>query len=252
MQIGSQKWQKVLIEGAADLQIELAPEICSKLTIYAQQLQIWSEKINLTAIRDPYQIAVKHFLDSMAPVGLLPPATSLLDIGAGAGFPGLPLKILRPDLTVILIDAVRKKVSFMQHIIRILDLENIAAIHLRAEDLVAETGCGSGSDAGVGVKTDQHRSRPVALPRFFDTVIARALTSLTSFIGMALPVLADNGKMIALKGRQDRGEIAAAQAFLGSVESAAPHGKGPWQINIDSYRLPLIGDRRSVVTIWRR
>jgi hypothetical protein len=75
---------------------------------------------------------------------------------------------------------------------------------------------------------------------------------LTSFVGLALPVLADNGTMIALKGRQDRGEIAAAQAFLNSVESAAQCGKGLWQFDIDRYRLPFIKDRRSIVRIRRK
>jgi len=251
MQIGSEKWLDLLRQGAAELACDLPPEACAAFTSYAQQLLVWSRKINLTAIKDPHDIAVKHFLDSLAPAPLIPPGACLLDIGAGAGFPGLPIKILRPDVAVSLVDASRKKVSFMQQIIRRLALENTAAFHIRAETLAAMDSTKRPSRTrlqNLNRHTDQ--SGP-SLPVHFDVIIARALTSLKAFMGLARPLLAENGRMIALKGPLAEAELAQARAFLRSNAIASDQSPDRWEVSVAHYHLPFTKDRRCLVSIYR-
>ena len=103
MQIGSKKWKNVIYDGAKDLEIQMDQGKIDQFAIHAVELSKWTRKINLTAISDPLEIAVKHFLDSIAPARYIPPDTSLLDVGSGGGFPGIPLKIMIPSLSVTLI-----------------------------------------------------------------------------------------------------------------------------------------------------
>ena len=138
MEIGSKEWSRLIIEGAGAFGIDLKHHHTDQYAIHARDLVQWTKKINITSITDPFEIAVKHFLDSIAPAPLIPPGAALLDVGSGGGFPGIPLKVLIPSLTVTLVDASRKKVSFLKHVIRTLALDNINAIHYRAEDLAAE------------------------------------------------------------------------------------------------------------------
>ena len=140
MQIGSKKWQNLIYEGAKNLDIQIDKRKIEKFAIHALELMKWNQKTNLTAITDPFEVAIKHFLDSIVPVKIIPSNASLLDIGSGGGFPGIPLKIILPSLSVTLIDASRKKVSFLKHIIRILELKNIDALHIRAEEFANEPG----------------------------------------------------------------------------------------------------------------
>ena len=92
MQIGSTKWKNVIYDGAKDLEIQIDRMKIDQFVIHASELLKWSQKTNLTAISDPFEIAVKHFLDSIAPARFIPPDTSLLDVGSGGGFPGIPLR----------------------------------------------------------------------------------------------------------------------------------------------------------------
>jgi 16S rRNA (guanine527-N7)-methyltransferase len=111
-----------------DLQIEL-------FGVYLQELLEWNKTFNLTGIRNPEDIVIKHFVDSLTPLPYLEPFSRLLDIGPGAGFPSIPLKIAAPGLQVQLVEASRKKVSFLKHIIRTLKLESVAVMHCRVEDV---------------------------------------------------------------------------------------------------------------------
>ena len=143
----------------------LSSQQLAALDIYHQELNAWNAVHNLTAIREPEQVRVKHFLDSLPAVRSIPEGATLLDIGSGGGFPGLPLKVIRPSLTITLIDASRKKVSFLKHVIRTLKLDKIEALHIRAEDFA---------------KDPLHRHQ-------FDVIISRALSSLDSFRRRAWP-----------------------------------------------------------------
>jgi 16S rRNA (guanine527-N7)-methyltransferase len=126
--------EDLLIEGATAFRIHLNEKDVEAFDLYLRELLKWNQKINLTAIRSEKGIVVKHFLDSLSVYPYLSKPSSLLDIGSGAGFPGIPLKMVEPFLEVTLIDSVRKKVDFQKHIIRTLGLKGIAAIHGRVQD----------------------------------------------------------------------------------------------------------------------
>jgi len=218
MEIGSREWQSFIIDGARKLGIELDEGVSASFSIHAFELIKWNLKINLTSITHPRDIAIKHFLDSLAPAQFIPDEGSLLDIGSGGGFPGLPLKILKPSLSVLLIDGVRKKVNFLKHVLRTLRLENTEALQIRAENLLQE-------------------------PEFtypFDVIISRALSDLTPFVKKALPLLAKQGTIIAMKGKLNPKELDA-------VRANTPAGR--YSVDVENYRLPSINALRSIVII---
>lgn len=144
---------------------------------YLELLLKWNKTYNLTAITDPKEIEIKHFEDSLAPLPFLPRPCRLLDLGSGAGFPGIPLKIERPDLEVVLLDAQRKRVAFCEAVIRELKLDHIKVVHGRAEDKTL--------------------AKDLSL---FDVVISRATFSLEQFLLDASPLLKKEGLAIAMKG----------------------------------------------------
>src|SRR6266700_4135857 len=122
------------LEGLAKLGVQ--DQYTEQFARYRQELLDWNTRINLTAITDPEEVLLKHFLDSLSLLlAYDQQQTHLLDIGSGAGFPGLPLKIVRPAWRVTLLEATNKKVTFMRHVIAELHLEGIAALHGRAEEL---------------------------------------------------------------------------------------------------------------------
>lgn len=169
---------EILKKGALELGIELDQGQGAAFLAYLRELKAWNRRINLTSIEDDREILVKHFLDSLTPVCFLSGVNSVLDMGAGAGFPGIPLKIAVPGLQVLLLDSVLKKVSFMRHIIRTLGLRDIEAIHGRAEA----------------------RELMTRLSGAFDCVISRAFTELGAFSALALPYLRSGGMLVAMKG----------------------------------------------------
>jgi 16S rRNA (guanine527-N7)-methyltransferase len=225
MQIGSTKWKHVIYDGAKDLDFEIDRGKIDQFAIHASELLKWSQKTNLTAISDPFEIAVKHFLDSIAPARFIPPDTSLLDVGSGGGFPGIPLKIMIPSLSVTLIDASRKKVSFLKHVIRRLDLINIEACHVRAQDL--------SKDCGV------HTA--------YDVIISRALSSMVNFVQMSLPLLATHGVIMAMKGKLTDREIESARLLLEKPRDMQENSMGSFDMVLKKYRLPYLNSQRSLV-----
>ena len=212
MKIGSNEWSELIINGARFFDLDLDRCHTELFAAHARELLHWNNTINLTTITDSFEVAVKHFVDSLAPAKLISPGATLLDIGSGSGFPGIPLKVIMPSLAVTLIDAGRKRVNFLKHAIRTLKLEGIEALHIRAEDL-----------ADVP-----------AYRKHFDTITSRALTDLKSFIRQARPFLAVNGQMIALKGLVDKTELEAVGSNLLAVET---------------YMLPFMNSKRSIFQI---
>ncbi|MBI4400092.1 MAG: 16S rRNA (guanine(527)-N(7))-methyltransferase RsmG [Nitrospirae bacterium] len=130
------RFSEFLVLGAAELGLSLNDRIISELTVYFRELTIWNKKINLTAIKQEKEVAVKHFLDSMAcsKALLSTQSASLLDIGTGAGFPGLPLKILHPELDLTLLEPSHKKTAFLRHLIGTLQLSKAVVLSTRIED----------------------------------------------------------------------------------------------------------------------
>jgi 16S rRNA (guanine527-N7)-methyltransferase len=132
-----QGWTEALRAGAAQLQISLGPQQISQFQRYLEELLVWNKKINLTSITDAKEIAVKHFIDSLACCKALL-SGSLVDIGSGAGFPGLPLKILNPDLELALLEPSHKKSAFLHHMIGTLGLKHVQVYTARLEALSSD------------------------------------------------------------------------------------------------------------------
>jgi 16S rRNA (guanine527-N7)-methyltransferase len=168
----------LLLEGAKAFGIHLDEKRVEAFDLYVRELLKWNQKINLTGIRTEKGITIKHFLDSFSVYPHLPLSSSLLDIGSGAGFPGIPLKIVQPFFRVTLIDSVRKKVDFQRHIIRMLRLKEIEVIHGRIQD-----------------KEFLER-----MGERFDIVISRAFSDLQTLLVLSFPFLKKGGMILAMKG----------------------------------------------------
>jgi 16S rRNA (guanine527-N7)-methyltransferase len=164
------------------------------LTTYERELIEWNQKFNLTAIRDVAGIRTKHFLDSFSCVlaWKANPPTNIIDIGTGAGFPGIPLKIIYPNTKVTLVESVGKKAMFCQHIVRLLGLDGVDVIKARAEDLG---------------QMREHRQR-------YDWGIARAVANLRVLSEYLLPLVQVGGKMLAQKGESGPAEVHAAESAI--------------------------------------
>ena len=164
------------------------------LATYEKELLEWNQKFNLTAIRDVESIRTKHFLDSYSCVQAwkAQPPQRLVDVGTGAGFPGLPLKIIYPAMHITLVESVGKKVSFCQHIINTLGLEGIEVIHSRAED--------------IG-QNSSHREK-------YDCAVARAVANLNILSEYLLPLVKIGGIMLAQKGESGPAEAQSAEKAM--------------------------------------
>src|SRR5262245_42605624 len=129
----------LLDHGARNLGVELTEKVLAQFSTYLEELILWSQKIDLVSQTDPLAIIRKHFLDAIAVIAYLPQALSILDLGSGAGFPGSPLALSLPQISVTLIEARRKRVSFLKHIARKLKLQNLVIYEGRAEKLAQES-----------------------------------------------------------------------------------------------------------------
>jgi 16S rRNA (guanine527-N7)-methyltransferase len=250
MEIGSDKWKRIILSGAGDLNISVDSTQVDQFAIHARELLHWNQKINLTAVTDPLNVAVKHYLDSIAPANLLPHAGSLLDIGAGGGFPGIPLKILLPSLSVTLIDASRKKVSFLKHAGRALGLSGLKVLHIRAEDLRRHIFLPPNdrrSASTIGKRPPAVDDDSLVQP--FNVIVSRALTSLDQFVLLALPLIATDGMMIALKGRISEPELSSARRMLHTRLNPQSSTRALYTIRVEKYRLPIVKSRRALVVI---
>jgi 16S rRNA (guanine527-N7)-methyltransferase len=169
-----------LVDGLAVMRIELPQAAQAKLLAYLDLLAKWNHAYNLTAVRDPAEMVARHLLDSLAVLPFIH-GTTLADLGSGAGLPGIPLAIARPDLHVALVESNGKKARFLREAVRSLPLANATVVQTRAQDA-----------AGM-----------------FDTVTARAFASLADMLAWGGHLLAGDGRWLALKGQADPAEIAA-------------------------------------------
>lgn len=171
---------------------------------YLQELLAWNAKMNLTGITKPEEIRLKHFEDSLTLLPYIPVDTkNIIDIGAGAGFPGLPIKIARPNISVTLIDSVGKKVDFLKHIIEKLNLENCEALVSRAEELA---------------HNPNYREK-------FDIAVARAVAPLPVLVEYCLPFIKVGGIFIAQKNigtDEVKNAEKAIEMLGGKIESEVP------------------------------
>lgn len=194
----------------AEAGIYLTDNQLEQFSNYFQLLVEWNQKMNLTAITDEEGIYLKHFYDSVMVLWQWPisEGSHLVDVGAGAGFPSIPLKILRPDLQVTIVDSLNKRISFLNHLVERLKLEGVTCVHGRAED--------------VGQNL-QYRGQ-------FDLATARAVAPLNVLAEYCLPLVKKGGYFLALKAAKSDMEIDEAQAafkvlgakFIGSKTDILP------------------------------
>lgn len=203
-----------LTEGFAAMGVECGEAALEKLLRFHALLTEWNARIDLTAVLDPVEMADRHYLDSAAPLakGLIPQGASVVDVGTGAGFPGVPLAILRPDLNVTLLDALRKRVDFLQAVIEELDL-SATAVHMRAED--------------AGRRPD--------LRETYDLALSRAVAATPVLLELMLPLLKVGGSAVCWKGPGVREELSqgrrAAYLLGGEISGVldAPIPGRDWQ-----------------------
>jgi 16S rRNA (guanine527-N7)-methyltransferase len=181
-----------LLDGAKKLEIDLSPDQIDQFDLYAARLIEWNARFNLTSIVDPNEIVIKHFLDSLSAARSIPLAAKLIDAGAGAGFPGLPIKIARPDITLTLLEATKKKCDFLEAMIAELKLSNSIAVNARAEDAAQDVA---------------HREQ-------YDVAIARAVAEMPTLSEYLLPFVKLGGLTIAMKSKDVQAEIDRAEVAI--------------------------------------
>ena len=192
---------KKFIEGAGKLGITLDSSQVKQFELYYQELIEWNKKINLTAITDYSSVQVKHFLDSLTVTLALPGKEversdfNIIDIGTGAGFPGLPLKILFPQPRLVLVEPTAKKTTFLRHIIKKLELENVEVVNCRAEEA-----------AHLPLYREQ-----------FSLVLSRAVALLPTLVELTLPFCRMGGKFVAQKKGELDQEIDRAEKAIATL-----------------------------------
>lgn len=206
---------------AKEYGLELTTAQLDDFNKYYELLVEWNEKINLTAITEPKEVAIKHIVDSLScyQEKLFTGDVSLIDVGTGAGFPGLPLKIFCPNLKLTLLDSLNKRVKFLQLVVDELGLKDVEVIHARSEE---------------AARNKKYREK-------FNLATARAVARLPILCEYCLPFIKLNGTFIALKGRQYEEEIEeatkAVKVLGGKIVKAMP------------VKLPELEDKRAVVYI---
>ncbi len=209
--------KELLQRSAAELALDLSFEKIQKLLLFADELKKWNRKINLTAITDDRGIALKHFADSLLIMKVLGTSSNLLDIGSGAGFPSIPLKIVMPRLSVVSVDAVEKKILFQRHMARLLEFDEFTAIHARCEDLAQ------------------------SYEGHFELIVSRAFSDIVSFARLAAPLLGRKGRMIAMKGKGGHEEASGSLPRLMQM--------GIVIAEIIDLRVPVSGDPRCFIVM---
>ena len=191
----------LLIETAAAWGLALSETQIAQFDLYAAELIDWNQRINLTAITEPQAIVIRHFLDSLScALHWGSPPDSLIDIGTGAGFPGLPLKILHPSMRLTLVESVGKKTAFLTHLAERLGLSDVQVLNARAEELG---------------RNPKHRER-------YRVATARAVADLRVLAEYLLPLVAVGGKMIAPKSNTANDEIKSAISAIRKLGGSAP------------------------------
>lgn len=216
MQMQHEEWLKFFADTVQGQGLTLSRPQCEMFLNYMLELLDWNRSTNLTRIIEPHAIAMKHFLDSLLITRYIPIShKNIVDVGSGGGFPGIPLAILEPTCTVVLIESLRKKTSFLKHIVRTLGLTNVQVYNGRAQKFPN--------------------------PATFDMAISRAFASLADFTAIAARLVKPQGSIVSMKGQLPREEIEALK-----------QQKNPgFELDSHSYCLPEQGETRSLVVLRR-
>lgn len=214
-------FSEILVQVANEYGLQLTEAQVERFTNYFEMLVEWNEKINLTAITEPQDVAVKHMIDSLSCYDeqFFKTGATVIDVGTGAGFPGLPLKIFRPDLKLTLFDSLNKRILFLQAVAEKLGINDINFVHSRAED---------------GGKSKQLREQ-------YDIAVSRAVAKLDVLCEWCLPFVAVGGFFIALKGSRYSEELNDA---TGAIQRL-----GGEITKIEKIKLPGLDDVRAIIYI---
>ena len=216
-------FKEELTKAATEYGISLSDTQMEQYNRYFELLVKWNEKINLTAITEPKEVAIKHIIDSITAYdkNLFQKGTTVIDVGTGAGFPGLPLKIFCPEIKLTLMDSLNKRIKFLQTVVEELGLKDVDCVHARAEE---------------GARNKKYREA-------FDIAVSRAVARLPILCEYCLPFVKKGGHFIALKGMQYQDEAAEAAKAIkvmgGSHTETRP------------VKLPELDDKRAVITITK-
>lgn len=212
-------FEKIFKRYLEKIQIDIEKEKIEKFYKYMNILLEWNKNINLTAITNPEEIILKHFIDSLTIEKYINRSESIIDIGTGAGFPGIPLKIFREDITVTLVDSLNKRIKFLEYVIDKLNLKNIQAIHGRAEELG---------------KNKNYREK-------YDIATSRAVANLSTLSEYLIPFIKINGRCICMKGPDIEEEIKNGKNAIKVL--------GGKIIKNDFLTLPNSDIKRNIITI---
>jgi 16S rRNA (guanine527-N7)-methyltransferase len=185
----------LLAAGTDQWGMALSPQQREAFALYYRELLLWNERVNLTTVTDPEGVQVKHFLDSLSCLQVLdtfPSDARCIDIGTGAGFPGLPLKIVRPSIRLTLLESVGKKARFLEQVVKMLGLKGVDVVQGRAEEL----------------------GRHPDYREVFDVALARAVAEMAVLVEYALPLVRVGGVFVAQKGTEVDEEVEAAQPAM--------------------------------------
>ena len=214
-----EEFKKIMTLYATKLNIKFTEEQLEKFYQYMNLLLEWNEKINLTAIVEPKEVILKHFIDSLTINKYLKENSTLADVGTGAGFPGIPLKILRPDIKITLVDSLNKRINFLNEVIEILNLEDIVTVHSRIEDFG---------------KNKNYREK-------FDYVTARAVANLAVLSEYLIPIAKIGGKCVCMKGSNVEEEITSGKNAISVL--------GGKLERVDEFKLPDSDISRNVIVL---
>ncbi len=213
--------REIFEKGLMDLEFEIDNNIVEKFSVYSSLLVEWNEKMNLTAVTEPSEISVKHFLDSIAPLSVLDlrENSKIIDVGTGAGFPGIPIKIMRSDLELTLLDSLNKRINFLKTVCEKINLEKVSFVHGRAEDL--------GRDK-------EYRGK-------YDYAVSRAVANLKILSEYCIPFLKVGGVFAAFKQFEVQEEIDEAKSIIGNL--------GGKIVDIKEIKIPQSEIMRKIIII---
>ena len=217
-------FEEILASRASEAGLSLTERQTAQLSCYNNMLMDWNTRMNLTALTAPEDVAVKHIIDSLMAYeeALFAPARTLLDVGTGAGLPGIPLAVYAPHIKVTLMDALKKRVHFLRAVTAAMELTNTVCVHARAEE---------------AARQKEHRAR-------YDIAVSRAVARLPVLLEYTLPFVRIGGTLLALKGRaytEEKEEAAHAAQLLGGGS-----------IHVRRVFLPGLADVRAILSVRKQ
>lgn len=219
--MNKEEFKEIFIEYSKKINIDINEEQINKFYNYMNLLIEWNNKINLTAITDCHEIILKHFIDSLTINKCIEKNNYVVDIGTGAGFPGIPLKIIRNDIKIVLVDSLNKRINFLNEVIKELKLEDIETVHARAEEFG---------------RNKKYRQK-------FDVATSRAVANLSTLSEYMIPLVKIKGRCVCMKGKEIKEELKdslnAIKVLGGKVE------------NVEEFELSDNDINRSIIYILK-